>query len=68
MTITGTPQVPPSAHPGGWPREPEMSYGNDEAAKFEADDGFSDWYGYPSAQDHLCRGRREAVLGTAWMD
>ena len=28
-------------------------------------DGFSDWYGSPSSHDHLCRGRREAVLGTA---
>ena len=34
----------------------------------ETNDGFSDWYGYPSSQEHLCRGRRESVLGTAWID
>ncbi len=34
----------------------------------EGNDGFSNWYGYPSSQDHLCRGRREAVLGTEWID
>ena len=31
-------------------------------------DGLSDWYDYPSSVDHPCRGRREAVLGTEWID
>lgn len=30
--------------------------------------GFSDWYGYPPRQDHLCKGRREAVLGSELID
>ena len=34
----------------------------------ECNDGFSDWYGYPSSHDELCRGRRENVLGTAYID
>ena len=28
------------------------------------DTGFFDWYGDPSRHDHLCRGRREAVIGS----
>ena len=31
-------------------------------------DGFSDWYGDHSSIDHLCRGRRERVIGTEWID
>ena len=65
---TVVPQAPPSIHPGGWSQELGMSDDTEEPAESGADDGFSDWYGYPSAQDHLCRGRREAVLGTAWID
>ena len=34
----------------------------------DTNDGFSDSYGYPSSQDHLCRGRRESVFGTVWID
>ena len=31
-------------------------------------DGFSDWYGDRSSIDHLCRGRREEVIGIEWID
>ena len=40
---------------------------SDEADEVESD-GFSDWYGCHSAQDQMCRGRRESVLGTPWID
>ena len=40
----------------------------DEEDEHEGDSGFLDWYGSPSSQDHLCRGRREGVLGAAWLD
>ena len=34
----------------------------------DVNDSFSDWYGYQSSVDHLCRGRRENVLGAEWID
>ena len=40
----------------------------DSSEHGDSNDGFSNWYGHPSPQDNLCRGRRESVLGSAWID
>ena len=43
---------------------------SDESSHEDCDhaDGFSGWYGDRSSIDHLCRGRREEVIGTEWID
>ena len=43
---------------------------SDDSSHDDADhaDGFSDWYGDRSSIDHLCRGRREGVIGIEWID
>ena len=41
---------------------------NGDGTNQDENDAFSDWYGYESGCDLMCIGRREAVLGTAWMD